>query len=620
MRLVRVRIRNFRCYQTETSIDIGNLTVLVGKNDAGKSAVFDALAVFFGEAKLDSDDASVDGDKKDVCIICEFDDLPESLVLDADYPTTLQREYLLNEHGRLEIHKVYDGSLKSPKQTDVYAHALHPSVSGADDLLRLTNADLKNRAGELDIDTEPVDMRINTKLREAIRDAVGDLGLKSQMISLKTYTAKKIWDQLSKHLPCFALFRADRPSTDQDDEAQDPMKAAVKEALKQKEKELEELSKYVEHEVGKIAEATVAKIKEMDPDLASELTPQFRSPSWANVFKISLTGDGDIPINKRGSGIRRLILLNFFRAKAEQAAAEKEASSVIYAIEEPETSQHPYNQKMLMRAFCDLADSVGCQILLSTHTPVLARLVPSDCLRLITVQKDGGRSIYAGSEEEVCKLAAESLGVLPDHDVKVFVGVEGWNDIQFLCHISERLAADDESIPDLGALEREDTLIFFPLGGSNLALWKSRLVGLHRPEVYVVDRDTEPPALPKNHALIQEMRARPNDCKVFVTSKREMENYLHPDAIKAVRPEVDISFGDFDDVPLLVAQTVHEASESQALWEEVDSRKKEEKIRKAKRWLNVEAVCKMSPELLEERDPCGDIRTWLSTIGQLVEG
>ena len=56
MRLARVRFRNFRCYQQETAFDIDDLTLFAGRNDAGKSAIFDALNIFFEEAKIDADD------------------------------------------------------------------------------------------------------------------------------------------------------------------------------------------------------------------------------------------------------------------------------------------------------------------------------------------------------------------------------------------------------------------------------------------------------------------------------------------------------------------------------------------------------------------------------------
>ena len=260
--------------------------MLVGKNDIGKSAILDALGIFFDEVKIDSDDGCVKGNKKDVRIICEFDDLPNELVIDADYPTSLADEYLLNDHGRLEIYKVYDTDLKTAKPLGTFAYALHPSSAGRDDLLLLKNADLKGRATELGINTNGVNLKINTQIRRRIWETADKLELQAKEIPLDVETAKKIWEQLKQYLPSFALFKSDRPSTDQDAEAQDPMKAAVKEALKAKEAELNAISEYVEKEVRSIAEQTLNKLREMDEALARELNPVFTPPSWANVFKI----------------------------------------------------------------------------------------------------------------------------------------------------------------------------------------------------------------------------------------------------------------------------------------------------------------------------------------------
>ena len=52
MNLVRVRLRNFRCYKDEISIDIGDITAFIGKNDSGKSSILDALSIFFEENNL----------------------------------------------------------------------------------------------------------------------------------------------------------------------------------------------------------------------------------------------------------------------------------------------------------------------------------------------------------------------------------------------------------------------------------------------------------------------------------------------------------------------------------------------------------------------------------------
>ena len=197
------------------------------------------------------------------------------------------------------------------------------------------------------------------------------------------------------------------------------MKAAVKEAIRENEAILSQIAERVKEEVQEIANRTVDKIKEMDPQLASQLTPRVSNKNWDTLFSVNLTGDGDVPINKRGSGTRRLVLLNFFRAKVEEEA-EGNAADSIYAIEEPETSQHPHNQVMLVKALEDLAERPGCQVFLSTHTPVLARRFSQETLRLVTKQ-EGRPVIRHGCDEETLGEIVKSLGVLPDHGVRVFL-------------------------------------------------------------------------------------------------------------------------------------------------------------------------------------------------------
>ena len=617
MRLVRVRLRNFRCYKDDTAIKIDDLTTIVGRGDCGKSTILEALAIFFEDTVPDADDASVGGDKLDVRIICEFDDLPPALVIDADFPTNLKDEYLLNDRGHLEIHKVYNCTLKKPK-LEVFARAVHPSSKGFQDLLQLKISDLKKRANELSVDISGIDAKIKSAIRRCIWDSEKpQLSLDLREVPLQSEDAGKIWDQLKKKMPTYALFKSDRPSTDQDAEAQDPMKAAVKEALKTKENELDEISQHVEREVKAIAAQTVAKLREMNPDLAKELNPQFTQPTWANVFKISLTGDEDIPLNKRGSGVRRLVLLNFFRAKAERLASERQSGGVIYAVEEPETSQHPDSQRMLLHAFSELAEQPNCQVLISTHTPMLGRLLPVHTLRYIEWCTDGSRKVHSG-DENTNHYVAKALGVLTDHDVRLFIGIEGTNDINFLKTISRILSSAGESVPDLHALEDAGKLIFIPLGGSTLVHWKSRLENLNVPEFYLLDRDAEPPAESPHQSDVDDLNVR-DACTARLTNKSEMENYLHPDAIKAARPAVEISFGDFDDVPALAAKAVHDASGTAAAWDDLDEKKQKQKMSQAKKWLNKEASASMTPELLTASDPHGDIRGWLNEIMQLVQ-
>ncbi len=234
MKLARLRLRNFRCYKNETAFDFDDMTAFVGKNDVGKSTVTDALDVFLSDGAPDKNDASKGGDGKDLTIICEFTDLPSKAVIDEDFPTTFKAEHLLNPAGRLEIHKTFSGHTATPKCTSISAFAVHPTVEGGNDLLQLKNAELKQRAKELKLDLTGVDQKVNAQIRQRIWSSFGDLKFKPMLVPLNDENAKKAWEGMKTYLPAFGLFKSDRASTDQDPEAQDPLKIAIKEAVKQK--------------------------------------------------------------------------------------------------------------------------------------------------------------------------------------------------------------------------------------------------------------------------------------------------------------------------------------------------------------------------------------------------
>jgi ribonuclease HI len=113
-----------------------------------------------------------------------------------------------------------------------------------------------------------------------------------------------------------------------------------------------------------------------------------------DVFKnVSITGDDDIPLNKRGGGVKRLILLNFFRAEAER---KKEAThnGVIFAIEEPETSQHSDNQRLLIEAFKEISTKAGNQVIITTHSPVVVKSLDMDSIRIVLEQDDHSKGVH----------------------------------------------------------------------------------------------------------------------------------------------------------------------------------------------------------------------------------
>ncbi len=613
MRLKQVSISGFRAFTAEQVIDIDDLTVLLGKNDSGKSSLLEALDIFFNEPKgaPDNDDFSIQNDEEPIVIRCTFDSLPDQIVIDETAITSLNDEYMLDTNGDLVIKKVYPRSGK-PK---VFVVANHPQAENCNDLLTLTSTKLKAKARQANIDLGNIDQRVNSQIRRAIWQTVEDLDLQEIDIDLSKESAKEIWSKLRPKLPIYALFKSDRASTDQDAEAQDPMKVAVKEAISDLQAELDIIQDRVAIRVQEIADKTVSKISEMSPDLARELNPRLKTKAWDSLFSINLTGDESIPINKRGSGTRRLVLINFFRAKAELESDRHECGT-IYAIEEPETSQHPTNQQMLIDALHDLSEDSGCQVLLTTHTPVLARRFNREKIRIIRL--DNRRSVCeTGLDDIAFNAIAKSIGILPNHDIKLFIGVEGKHDINFLREISSMLSAAGENISNLAHEESNGRVVFIPCGGSSVELWISRLNNLNIEERYIFDRDNAPPANPHYHEIAQQIDLRQNAGATH-TSKRELENYIHHTILSNAFNGYPGTGADFEDVPSLFAQTIHEASNAATPWAQLPVEKQKKKISNAKKRLNSEFVKLMNPELLTQIDPNNDIRNFLQDLTQII--
>lgn len=609
MFLREVILKNFRGYKNEHRIPIDQITAFIGKNDAGKSTIFDALAVFFDHplGKIDASDICVHaGANGELRIGCVFSDFPDSITIDASSVTTLADEYLLNVDGALEIHKVYefsDGTLKKPK---VFAIANHPTANGFDDLLSKKNDELKKAGEAANIDAG-VDKRSNAALRKAIWGSADDLKLGHSEIQLDKEDAKAIWEQLSKYLPEYALFRADRPSTDEDSEVQDPLKVAIKQAIEEVQAELDAVKEKVKARALDVANRTITKLADFDSTLSSQLNPNFKSdPKWDGLFKLSLTGDDGIPINKRGSGVRRLVLFSFFRAEAERLREEHKKGNIIYAVEEPETGQHPDNQRKVIEALQAIAEADGCQVMLTTHVPALASLLPINSIRYVYSNGLNGSDVRIAGDDVIKTVVAE-LGIIPDKRAKVLVCVEGPHDLKFLRNINRLLRDEDDSVIDMFGDPRVALVV---LGGSTLKEWVNQhyLKNLGLPEVHIYDRDELKNGKYKYQDEKDAVNARGDGSIGFLTAKREMENYLHIDAIKDALPSdsgpITFALSDDCDVETEIKTWQNGKGKIQG--------------RSIKHWLNEKAASRMNIDRLKERNGYDEIKGWFTEIANRV--
>lgn len=541
MKISKLELTNFRGYRNVSVEFDDNFNVIIGKNDIGKSTVLEALEIFFNNetVKIDIDDHNVHAaDEQYMAIQVSFSPEGKEYTIDT-VPTDLNKEYLLDADKNLSVKKVWDCSKDklTAASLKTYLVANYPTKFEAP-LISMKIADLKKLLANYadDLDVKEVKKNKSSSIRQAIYEVEDIDDLSEIDIPIDKEDGKKIWESLKFDLPLFFIFQSDRANKDSDKEVQDPLKAITKTAISQLQAELDDVKEQIRAKAELLGLKTLEKLKEMSPEIADVLSPEMSHKPWESLFSFSFNCDDGIPINKRGSGVRRLILLNYFRAEAERKNAEDR--NVIYAIEEPETSQHPTWQVELLNALVELSENENTQVLITTHSPSLAGLVNTDKIRFIN-KVDGLPVVQKGTEENL-ETIAQTLGMLPDVALSInnlgvhaILCLEGPTDVEFFNHVGKLFDLD---------LENDDRVLTIFLGGGTLMHWvnKNYLAKLNKPEIHIYDNDVA-----KYQIAVDQVNERAGSWAAL-TNMLEVENYIHPRLIKEVYP-IEEDFMHFDE-------------------------------------------------------------------------
>ncbi len=563
MKIFKIILENFRCFYGTVEIPIDDFTVFIGKNDHGKSTILEAIDIFINEGKgatkIEESDLNqkAKNEGKDYFQIgIVFKDIPDKVVIDATNPTTLKDEYLLNKDGYLEIWKTF----KRGKVQETILKCQHPANDDfLKDLMRKKINELQDFVDEKKIECTNLDKRKSADLRKAIREYYVQIDIDRQLkmeeieIKIDSEGMKEIWSQIQKYLPVYALFHSDRKNIDQDDEIQDPLKTKIDQIFKSDhiQSKLTEIATEINEEINEIAKTIVEKFNELNKGSVNvNITPnipEVTSLKWKDVYKgLGFLTNDNISLNKRGSGIRRLVLLSSFLAEVEKKHVEKN-NHIIYAIEEPETSLHPDLQIKFINALQELSKREGYQILLSTHSPALIRFFETSSIRY--VEQKNGCSEVSTWNDSIASTIIKELGLLPNIG-KVVICVEGTNDEKFLLNINENID-ELKSIINLKEKIQASLISIIPLKGSNLIDWINRdaLKNTNAVEFHLYDKD-------KNEQYkeqVEKINKRGDGSFACLTKKREIENYVPKHIIenefKIELNNNDLSNWDDEDIP-----------------------------------------------------------------------
>ncbi|WP_301006839.1 MULTISPECIES: ATP-dependent nuclease, partial [Helicobacter] len=393
-------------------------------------------------------------------------------------------------------------------------------------------------------------------------------------VSSKDTDIISVYEKLKTNLPKYALFKADRTNTDKDSEVTNIAKAIAQNAVGQVEEKFEEIKQEVKNKIQEFSDLTLEKLKGFNKEIADTLSVSMQDKALETIFSYGFKSDSEIPLNKRGSGIKRLFLLSFFLADSER----QNITNMIYAIEEPETSQHPNFQKMIIETLQKISQQENRQILITTHTPEIIKMVNKEEVIFIKKDANNKRNILQNQTLNT-KEIINTLGILPYISYKGVMFVEGETDVKFFKKLNKHF----ESLRSIFDIE---TITLVPLnGGGNIKKWivEAYLVeNTNIKQIYFMDKDDE-----SNQREKYQNKCENNKTKIIITQKREIENYFPIDVLEdyfkekfkkeIFSEEIKANWDNEDIARIITSKTSHQEKDikmmfyAEELWKNIDT-------------------------------------------------
>lgn len=266
---------------------------------------------------------------------------------------------------------------------------------------------------------------------------------------------------------------------------------------------------------------------------------------------------------------------------------------------------------MLYNALVDLSEQENTQILLTTHSPSLGALVPTN--DIIFIFRKHGQIEIESNDPLVLDGVTQSLGVMPnieiakiESNIKLIICLEGYTDVEFLKNISQCFDVDLKNHPDI---------LIIPLGGGNLEHWENykyldRLSSI--PQLHIYDRDVK-----KYRKIINKINQNKLH-KAFQTEFYEIENYIHPSLYSQCYdfsdPFVDMSdsqwLNTWKDMNIPKELSAH----LKECYKNGDRNLKEYNEKEIKRKFNLELSKELSADQLKDMGAYDEVNMWFEHI------
>jgi len=278
---------------------------------------------------------------------------------------------------------------------------------------------------------------------------------------------------------------------------------------------------------------------------------------------------------------------------------------------------------MLIEALLELSNQDNHQIIITTHTPEIAKMVDENNLIMITKDVNNRLTLIKNTEDKI-KLIINTLGILPNinieniQKVKVVVCFEGYTDIEFIKNINDNI----QEFKDIVNVNDESILLVFLGGGTRQHYINyNYLDKLNVPQIHIYDSDFNQTDIKLHYQYqkyIDAINAKKDSNYGFMTNKAEIENYIHPQLIKdCYNIETCFHTGNLEwlnnwsknDLSSFINEN---ADKNNPIIEAISSK------RMSKKHLATELSKKLTKKHLEELEAFDEIKKWFEKINELA--
>ena len=420
MKLRSVSIEGFRSIRILEDLPVGRPTILAGHNDAGKTAIIDAILMLLGDYRPTKEDMTLLGEVGDptarieeTSVIGVFDLSEPERALFGEGPIQLRRRTVGGDPAILQV------------------RALAPTDSRLRDFDDLTVAGLRDRFTLLDLPHAELKFKADllTRLHE-VADASPQ-----EAVWIKAPSA------LEKALPVPARFDASGPF-----DAEDAIKLALQTAFRAH-LASEELSgdvRAIETKLEAMLVEDVAQMRDhiMDKvtdigqiDIAPIVSLGGTSGLKATTIIVTNPNGGSVDLHRSGAGRARRIALAVWEYNS--LLLQESGQDVVLLYDEPDTHLDYNHQRELMHLIRQQADLPNATVVVASHSMNMIDGV--DIANVVHIRHEAGRTVIdrlvddsqVGSHLGAIAASVGLRNTVLLHE-RLFVGVEGDSDARAL--------------------------------------------------------------------------------------------------------------------------------------------------------------------------------------------